>query len=94
VTVASHGAAGEDYNVASGEPVRLIDLAREIATLMGAPAIRLMPTGQTFPGDTPRWYADMSKVRALGFEPTIPLEEGLRRTIAWMQQSAPAVAKL
>lgn len=85
ITVASRGRGGEDYNVASGEPVRLLDLARMIAVEMGAPEIRITPTGTTFPGDTPRWYADTSKTRALGFTPAVSLQEGLRRTIAWMQ---------
>jgi UDP-glucose 4-epimerase len=94
VTVASRGAAGQDYNVASGQPVRLLDLATMIARYMGVPGIRIMPTGKTFPGDTPRWYADTSKVRALGFEPRVPLEDGLQRTIAWMLQGAPATVEL
>jgi UDP-glucose 4-epimerase len=84
VTVATRGVAGEDYNVASGQPVRLLDLAQMIAVEMGVPGIRITPTGKTFPGDTPRWYADTSKTRALGFAPTVGLQEGLRRTIAWM----------
>jgi len=86
MTVASSGRGGEDYNVASGEPVRLLDLAHMIAVQMGVPGIRIVPTGKTFPGDTPRWYADTSKTRALGFTPAVPLQEGLRRTIAWMLQ--------
>jgi UDP-glucose 4-epimerase len=92
VTVATRGAAGEDYNVASGEPVRLLDLARTIARLMGVPGMLITPTGRSFAGDTPRWFADTSKVRALGFRPAVPLEEGLRRTIAWMLQASPAAA--
>jgi UDP-glucose 4-epimerase len=82
--LAKEGSPGEEYNLASGEPVRLIDLARTIAELMGHPAIRIAPTGRSFPGDTPRWYADISKVRQLGFEPRIDLRCGLRRTIAWL----------
>jgi UDP-glucose 4-epimerase len=89
VTVASRGQAGDDYNVASGEPVRLLDLARLIATEMGVPSIRIVPTGKTFAGDTPRWFADTSKTRALGFMPAVRLEEGLRRTIAWIRQTSP-----
>lgn len=92
VTVASCGHAGEDYNVASGEPVRLLDLARLIAIEMGVPAIPIVPTGKTFAGDTPRWFADTTKTRALGFRPAVPLQEGLRRTVAWMRQAAPIVA--
>ena len=84
VMVATEGSSGEEYNVASGEPVRLLDLARLIAELMGFPHIRIRPTGQSFAGDTPRWYADISKVRALGFQPSVDLRSGLERTIAWL----------
>jgi UDP-glucose 4-epimerase len=94
VAVATRGAAGEDYNVASGVPVRLIDLAQTIAALMGFPGIRIVPTGRSFPGDTPRWYADVSKVRGLGFRPSVPLDEGLRRTIAWMRAESFAISDL
>jgi UDP-glucose 4-epimerase len=83
-TIAARGRPGEDYNLASGVPVRLLDLARTVATLMGHPGIMLAPTGRSFPGDTPRWYADISKIRELGFEPRISLEEGVRRTIDWL----------
>jgi UDP-glucose 4-epimerase len=91
--VATEGAAGEEYNVASGEPVTLLDLARTIAELMGVPDIRITPTGQSFAGDTSRWYADISKVRRLGFEPRIDLRTGLQRTIAWLaSQPAEGIA--
>jgi UDP-glucose 4-epimerase len=84
VAVATKGEPGEDYNVASGEPVRLLDLAREIAALMGHPRIRIVPTGRSFPGDTPRWYADVTKMRELGFATQVSLRDGLGRTIASM----------
>jgi UDP-glucose 4-epimerase len=82
--VATEGSSGEEYNIASGEPVRLLDLARLIGALMGYPHIRIKPTGRSFPGDTARWYADISKVRGLGFEPRVDLRTGLERTIAWL----------
>jgi UDP-glucose 4-epimerase len=88
VAVATQGAPGTDYNVASGEPVRLLDLARQIATLMGHPDIRIVPTGRSFAGDTPKWYGDVSRVRALGFAPEVALDEGLRRTIAALAAAA------
>ncbi len=86
-TIAARGRPGEDYNLASGVPVRLLDLARTVATLMGYPSITLAPTGRSFPGDTPRWYADISKIRELGFEPGISLEEGVRHTIDWLMRN-------
>jgi UDP-glucose 4-epimerase len=82
--VATDGAAGEEYNVASGIPVQLLDLARLIAELMGHSQIRIRTTGRSFAGDTARWYADITKVRALGFEPRVDLRSGLLQTIGWL----------
>lgn len=88
--IATNGTPGEDYNLASGVPVRLLDLARAVATLMGHPSITVAPTGRSFPGDTPKWYADISKIRRIGWEPQVPLPEGLRRTIEWLGADAGA----
>jgi UDP-glucose 4-epimerase len=93
--VATEGAAGEEYNVASGIPVQLRDLARLIAELMGHPQIRIRTTGRSFAGDTARRYADISKVRALGFEPRVDLRSGLLQTIAWLSaKPLPATVSL
>ncbi len=82
--IATAGAAGEEYNLASGVPVTLMDLTRRIAAAMGCADIRIATTGRSFPGDTPRWYADVTKIRALGFEPRFDLDTGLRLTIDWL----------
>jgi nucleoside-diphosphate-sugar epimerase len=87
LVVARHGTAGEDYNVGSGMPVRLLDLARTLCRLMDREDLPIAPTGKSFPGDTPRWYADISKVSALGFAPRVDLDDGLRRTIAWLRDT-------
>ena len=87
--IANNDVPGEDYNLASGIPVKLIDLAYQIAALMDLPNIKINPTGQSFPGDVPRWYADISKIEEIGFSPQISLEEGLLKTISWLNQTAP-----
>jgi nucleoside-diphosphate-sugar epimerase len=84
VMIATQGGAGEDYNVASGKPITIVDLTKMIAELMGHPNICIKPTGKTFPGDTKQWFANIAKVRKIGFVPQITLQEGLRRTIAWL----------
>jgi UDP-glucose 4-epimerase len=84
ILIATRGAAGEDYNLASGVPVTLSDLARRIATLMGHADMDIVPTGSTFPGDTPRWYADVSKINAIGFSPRVDFPDGLRETVDWL----------
>jgi UDP-glucose 4-epimerase len=87
ITVAREGVAGEDYHVASGKPVQLLDLARTLCRLMDREDLPIAPTGKSFPGDTPRWYADIAKVSALGFAPRVDLDDGLRRTIAWLRDT-------
>lgn len=87
--VATKGNPGEDYNVAAGVPVKTIDLARQVAATMGYPDIKITAKGESFPGDVPRWYANIEKIRQLGFEPCISLDEGLRRTIDWFERSDP-----
>ena len=88
IHIAQHGRAGEDYNLASGKQVRIIDLAREIARLMGFPNIHLRMTGASWAGDIPQWYADISKCMAIGFEASTSLDEGLPRTIEWLLRSS------
>jgi UDP-glucose 4-epimerase len=92
--IATDGVPGEEYNLASGIPVTLLDLTQRIAAVMGHPHIRILTTGQSFPGDTPRWYADVAKIRALGFEPRVDLETGLRRTVEWLVARPETVAAI
>jgi len=90
--IATAGTAGEEYNLASGVPVTLMDLTGKIAVAMGCSDIAIETTGKSFAGDTPRWYADVTKIRSLGFEPRVNLDTGLRRTIEWLS-TVPAPAK-
>ncbi len=80
--IATKGLPGEDYNLASGIPVTLTELAQQIARLMGCGNAHIDPTGESFAGDTPKWYASVSKIRKIGFEPAITLDAGLVETIA------------
>jgi nucleoside-diphosphate-sugar epimerase len=90
VHIAEHGEAGQDYNLASGVPVRLLDLALQIAALMGYPEIEIVPTGELSPGDVPKWYADISKIRRIGFTPQVSFDEGLLRTIRYLSDALPS----
>jgi UDP-glucose 4-epimerase len=79
--IASRGKPGQDYNLASGIPVTILELTRRIARLMNCDSVRIEPTGETFSGDTPRWYASLDKIKAIGFEPSIDLDTGLAETV-------------
>ena len=44
----------------------------------------LVEHGPPRPGDVRRHLADMRKARAaFGYAPTVPLAEGIRRTVSW-----------
>jgi UDP-glucose 4-epimerase len=89
VCIAVHGEPGEDYNLASGVPVNIMDLARKIAILMQRPDVPIRTSGESFPGDVPRWFADISKIGKIGFAPAISLEDGLTKTIRWFAEMNP-----
>ena len=76
------GAPGETYNVGGGNEVRNIDLTRRILSLVGKPESLIRPVTDR-PGHDRRYSLDCAKLRAMGWAPQVPFEEGLRRTVDW-----------
>jgi len=81
------GDARGAYNVASGQPVRLKELALRAGELAGRPdLVRLgvIPAAAT---DVPLVLADMTRTfGALAWRPQVSVDEGLARTIAWWRE--------
>jgi CDP-glucose 4,6-dehydratase len=75
---------GEAFNAGGERPYSVLEIVGTIARLAGSgvePEIR--GTGSPH-GEIDRQYVDASKLRELcGWSPSVPLEEGLRRTLAW-----------
>jgi UDP-glucose 4-epimerase len=74
--------SGKVYNVGTGRSVSVLDLVGTLNRLLGA---GLTPVqGPARLGDVRHSRADISRARQnLGYEPVIPFEEGLRRTLDW-----------
>ena len=75
-------ANGEVFNVGSGEAVSIGRIAHLLAELYEVP-VEPDVTKKFRAGDIRHCYADISKLRALGFAPSISLAEGLRELVAW-----------
>lgn len=76
------------YHIGTEDEISIRDLAHAVARGCGRD-IRIVP-GELLAGSTPRRCPDVHKLRQLGFEPQISLEEGLRRTVAWYLCDVPA----
>lgn len=76
--------AGEVINIATGGRISLLELVRALQLILGTNvAPTFSPSRQ---GDVKDSQADIFKARKmLGYEPTVPFEEGLRHTVAWFK---------
>jgi len=71
----------EPVNIGTGQETRIRDLAATIKALTGFGGELVWDTSR--PDGQPKRYLDTDRARELmGFEAEVPLEEGLRRTIA------------
>ena len=70
------------YNVGNSSPVDLLDYVRAIEEATGRRAeLNLLPLQ---PGDVPDTMADVSALeRDVGFRPSTPVREGVRRFVEW-----------
>lgn len=71
----------EIVNVGCGEDISIRDLAELICDVVGFKGE--LTWDKTKPDGTPRKLLDVSKLRGLGWSPTIPLREGIARTYDW-----------
>ncbi len=70
------------YNIGNNQPVNLLDFVATLETVIGKPAIRDLRPMQA--GDVLETCADISALqRDVGFSPSTPLAEGLRRFVDW-----------
>jgi len=78
------GVEGRTFNLCSGEGVSLAEVARRALALMGGPSRVNLGALPYRAGQIWRMVGDNAAARqALGWQPTVSLDEGLRRTVAW-----------
>jgi GDP-L-fucose synthase len=77
--------SSEHLNIGTGEDLTIKELAELVAELAGFKGELAWDTSK--PDGTPRKVLDVSKAKALGWEPKISLREGIASTIAWYKDA-------
>ena len=70
-------------NIGTGEDLTIMELAQLIGTSAGYRGQTLWDS--TKPDGTPRKVMDVSRLKAMGWSPTISLEDGIKETIQWFE---------
>ena len=93
VTAMAHPAGeNEDFNISAAEELTVAEIARRIWAACGEPPddflLERMPS---FRVDVQRRWPSVEKARDLiGFEARVPLDDGLRDTVAWLREQRAA----
>ena len=84
--VIERGQAGEVYNIGGGNEVRNVDLTHMLLRLAERPE-SLIKNVQDRKGHDQRYSLDTAKLRALGWKPEVPFDEGLKDTVRWYREN-------
>lgn len=81
------------YNLGSDRPVELSEMIRLLESAIGREAVKNYRPLQ--PGDVVATWADIEDSRRdLGYSPSTPMEEGIRRFVGWYREHYAAIASV
>ncbi len=73
------------FNIGNNQPVNLLDFIETLENILGKKAEKDLQDLQ--PGDVVATYADIDDLKQqVGFAPTTPIEEGVRRFVDWYRE--------
>jgi dTDP-L-rhamnose 4-epimerase len=74
------------FNIGSGRQYTVLEIARAMAETLGREGIQAEVTGNYRVGDIRHCFADITLARrVLGYEPAMPLEQGLIELASWLE---------
>ncbi|PYI73456.1 MAG: GDP-fucose synthetase [Verrucomicrobia bacterium] len=79
--------SAEIINIGSGEDVTIRELAKLVCDVVGFDGELVWD--KTKPDGTPRKLLDVTRIRVLGWQPTIPLRKGIEQTHEWFLANWP-----
>src|SRR5205807_1431653 len=79
-------AAGQAFNISSGVPMSVKEVAERTVRAIGRPEVEPQITGKYRAGDIRHCFANISLARrVLGYQPQVTLEQGLEDLAAWLE---------
>ncbi len=83
----NQGEAGQVYNIGSGQGYSMQEILDQLCQLSSSEVSVVHDPTKMRPLDVPKVIADITKIKQLGWEPQIPLNQTLKRVIEyWRQQ--------
>ena len=79
-------------NVARGEECTVADAVKSLLSQV-SPVITPVFGGEERAGDPLNWRADVTVLKSMGWEPSVNLEDGMKRYFAWSQKLSAANEK-
>jgi dTDP-L-rhamnose 4-epimerase len=73
------------FNAGGGRAITVLEFARIMLREFHSELEPLVP-GEFRVGDTRHTISDNSRIAALGWQPTIPVEQSVHEYVSWMQQ--------
>jgi UDP-glucose 4-epimerase len=90
---AAHGAAGELYNLASGEETSILDLAKFVNQLTNNPAPLELAPMRNWDRSGRRFGSTQKAKEQLQFAAEVNLQDGLKQTIDWTKANLPLIER-
>jgi dTDP-glucose 4,6-dehydratase len=84
-TIIERGSVGDIYNVAGERECANLETARAILSHLGRLDEGLQCVADR-PGHDRRYAMNDAKLRAMGWQPSTPFEQGLSKTVAWYRE--------
>ena len=80
------GGTVQTYNLGHKETIEARGVADLVCNELGLEGTRYRFTGgrRGWPGDSPLVLLDTTRIEGLGWKPTVPLEQGIRRTVRYL----------
>ena len=83
-------AAGQVFNIGSGRPFSILEIAEQMARLLDKEDLEPKIVGKYRVGDIRNCFADISRARrVLGYKPQVTLEQGLEDLAEWLEGQIP-----